>query len=88
MVDLGVKLMALEELRTAKKVIGVKQVMKAVNKGTAKRVFLANDAEERVLKPLYELCKQKQAAVQQDYSMDELGKACMIEVGAAAVAVL
>lgn len=86
--DLGVKLMALEELKTVKKVIGVKQVMKSVNKGLAKQVFLANDAEERIIKPLYELCEQKQIALHREYSMDELGKACMIEVGAAAVAVL
>ncbi|MFA6849474.1 MAG: ribosomal L7Ae/L30e/S12e/Gadd45 family protein, partial [Selenomonadaceae bacterium] len=44
--------MTLETLKDATKVIGVKQVTKSVNKDNVMCVFLANDADERVLMPL------------------------------------
>ena len=56
--------MTLESLRDAERVIGVKQVTKAVQKRRTDAVFLAVP------------------------TMQELGKACSIEVGAAAAAVL
>lgn len=80
--------MTLEALRDAKKVVGVKQVTKAVGKGLAKRVFFAADADARVLHPLKVLCAEKEVELLEADSMRTLGKACGIEVGAAAVAVL
>nr|WP_092073789.1 ribosomal L7Ae/L30e/S12e/Gadd45 family protein [Dendrosporobacter quercicolus]NSL47916.1 ribosomal L7Ae/L30e/S12e/Gadd45 family protein [Dendrosporobacter quercicolus DSM 1736]SDM67520.1 large subunit ribosomal protein L7A [Dendrosporobacter quercicolus] len=78
--------MPLEALKNAKKVIGVKQVTKAVSKGIADRVFVAVDADRRVIQPLVELCGRKAVAVQEVATMTELGQACLIEVGAAAAA--
>ena len=77
-----------EVLTTAKKVIGAKQVAKAIEKGLAKSVLLAEDADEWVVSPLRELCNRKSVPVENVPTMGELGKACGIEVGAAAVAVL
>ena len=51
--------MTLEALKNADKVIGIKQVTKAVNKGFAVCVFLADDADARVVEPLQKLCEQK-----------------------------
>ncbi len=51
-------------------------------------VFLASDAENRVVQPIRELCSKKDIAVQETLTMQELGQACGIAVGAAAVAVL
>lgn len=78
----------LEELKNAKRVIGIKQVTKAVNNDLAKCVFLANDADDRVLEPLRDLCKAKNIKVVTESTMAELGKACSIEVGAASAAVI
>ncbi|WP_196589750.1 L7Ae/L30e/S12e/Gadd45 family ribosomal protein [Pectinatus cerevisiiphilus] len=78
----------LEELKNAKRVIGTKQVTKAVNNGLAKYVFLAIDADDRVLKPLRILCEEKETKVVAKFTMAELGKACSIEVGAAAAAII
>lgn len=75
-------------LKNARKVIGAKQAAKAVEKGQASLVFLAGDADSRVTAPLREACARAGVAVETAASMDELGKACGIEVGAAAVAVL
>jgi len=80
--------MTLDALKNAKKVIGIKQVTKAVQKGTAARVFLAADADERVIRPLRELCEKKQIVFDQEATMMEIGSACSIEVGAAAAAAL
>ena len=51
--------MTLDTLKNADRVIGIKQVTKAVNKGLAVCVFAADDADGRVTEPLKELCSQK-----------------------------
>lgn len=80
--------MPIDTLKNAKKVIGVKQAAKAVEKGTARLIYMAEDADKRVITPLKDLCSQKGLNVEMVPTMAELGKACGIEVGAAAVAVL
>lgn len=80
--------MALEVLKAANRVIGIKQVTKAVNKSLALQVFIAADADERVVIPLKRLCAEKDVETLETATMQELGRACQIEVGAAAVAVL
>ena len=80
--------MTLESLKDAVRVIGVKQVTKAVQKGQAEAVFLADDADGRVTEPLLHLAEEMGVSVVHVPTMQELGKACSIEVGAAAAAVL
>lgn len=80
--------MTLDTLKTAEHVIGIKQVTKAVKRGSAKVVFLATDADARVIAPLAELCDSESIERGEAATMKELGSACGIEVGAAAVAVL
>jgi large subunit ribosomal protein L7A len=80
--------MSLEMLQTAKKIVGVKQVTKAVEKDLVQIVYIAQDAEQRLVEPLRTLCSRKKVAIETTLTMAELGKLCSIEVGAAAVAVL
>ena len=80
--------MTLESLKGAARVIGVKQVTKAVQKSQADAVFLADDADGRVTEPLLHLADEIGVPVVHVLTMQELGKACSIEVGAAAAAVL
>ena len=80
--------MSLDTLKNAKKTIGVKQVTKAVEKDLAMTIYIAQDAEERLVEQLWTLCSEKNIPVDKTPTMAELGKACSIEVGAAAVAVL
>lgn len=80
--------MSLDTLKTAKKTIGVKQVTKAVEKDLVQAIYIAQDAEQRLVEPLRLLCSRKNMAIDSTPTMVELGKACSIEVGAAAVAVL
>lgn len=81
--------MSLERLKAArKKSIGTKQTVKAIEKGHARVVFAAQDAEEHVLRGVMDAAKEKGLEVQLVESMAVLGKACGIEVGAAAAAIL
>ena len=80
--------MALDTLKTASTAIGAKQAAKAVERGQAQVVWLASDAETRVTQPLRDLCNRKNVAVDETLTMVELGRACGIAVGAAAVAVV
>ena len=80
--------MTLETLAAMPHVTGVKQVTKAVGKGKAVCVFVANDADDRVTRPLRELCAGNGVELVESATMAELGKACSIEVGSAAAAAL
>jgi len=81
--------MPLERLKAArKKTIGTKQTQKAVEKGTARIVYLAKDADVHVTKPLLKLCEEKAVEVVMVESMAILGKACGIEVSSASAAII
>ena len=76
------------EFANCPKVVGVKQTKRAVESGSAGRVFLAADADPRVIEPIAALCADRNVPVEQCPSMKELGKACGIAVGAAVAAAL
>ena len=78
----------LEELRSAEKVIGVKQSRRAVRDALAQQVFLACDADPALTDPLAEQCCDAQIPVSREFTMKELGQAAGIHVGAAVVTVL
>jgi large subunit ribosomal protein L7A len=80
--------MTVNTLANSHKVIGAKQVVKAVEKGLVSRVYLAGDADLWVTAPIRELCVARGVSVETVPSLTELGKACGIAVGAAAVAQL
>ncbi|MGE5328449.1 MAG: ribosomal L7Ae/L30e/S12e/Gadd45 family protein [Deltaproteobacteria bacterium] len=78
----------LEELKKANKKIGIKECKKAIENDKALTAFVAQDAEERVIKPFVELCSQKAIDITYVDTMSNLGKACGIDVGAATVVML
>ena len=49
----------LSELIKGNHVIGLKQTMRAVKRGQAKAVYVAEDAERKITEPLFELCSEK-----------------------------
>ncbi len=69
-------------------VIGLKQTRRALEKGHVWRVYIAKDADNRLLRPIMEMCQNKHIQLEEVPSMTELGKAYGIKVGAAVVAVL
>jgi len=81
--------MAIELLKDcANKAVGMKQTIRAINNDSAEMVFLASDAEKHIKDAIIDACKQHGVLIEYVDTMDELGKLCGIEVGAAAAAVL
>ena len=77
----------ISELSGSNKVVGAKQAKRALRDGRAARLYIAVDADPRLLQPLVQEAVNRQVPVSQVSTMKELGAACGIAVGAA-VAVL
>ncbi len=77
----------LTELTASEKVVGAKQVKRALKDGRAKKLFWAENADPRVLQPLVQAAVRAGVPLEQVGTMKALGEACGISVGAA-VAVL
>ena len=68
--------------------VGAKQIRKALTSGAAQRVFLAENADPALTEPIAALCEQNGVELHWVRSMADLGRACGIQVGAAAAAVV
>ncbi len=80
--------MDLEDLKSVKKCVGIKQTIKALESGTSERVLIAGDADRQLTAEVIALCLVKDVEIQTVATRAELGNACGIDVGAAVVAVL
>ena len=78
----------LDQLKTQQKVVGMKQLRKALKNGQILKVFLAQDADPRLADPLAEECTRLNVELIEVPSMRDLGTACGIAVGAAAAGIL
>ena len=76
----------LGELRNYQIIVGAKQLKKALIRGDAHSVYLAEDADPAITAPLETLCEQHRVAYHWIGKMADLGSACGIDVGAAAAA--
>lgn len=76
------------ELTNSARVVGVKQVRRALNAGRAKRLYLARDADPQLTRPLAEQAQEQGVEISWASSMKELGRDCGIAVGAAVAAVV
>jgi len=80
---------ALERLKTAEyRAVGTHQTAKAIERGRARLVFVAADADRRVVQAVVAAGRERGLELIEVSSMKELGRACGIAVGAAAAAVL
>ena len=78
----------LEQLNTQRKVVGIKQLRKSLKDGTVSRAFAAENADPRLTDPLAEECERLGVELIWVATMEELGKACGISVGASAAGLL
>ena len=78
----------LRDWNSQPRVVGVKQSRRAIREGRAVQVFLATNADPALTAPLAEMCATEGIPVEQEQTMEELGKAAGIQVGAAVVALL
>lgn len=81
--------MSYRRLQAAKgKSVGSKQTVKALKKHLAKVVYVADNADRRVVEPIIAICEEKQIPFIRVDTMKNLGKACSIKVDCAAAAIL
>ena len=73
----------MDSLRTRDKAVGIKECRKIVKKGGAVCAYVATDAAPNVTEPFTALCREHGVPVKDAESMEALGKACGIDVGAA-----
>lgn len=78
----------LEGLKEKEKVVGIKQSLKQLKKGTVKEVFIADDADKQLMCDIEELCRKKVINVVHIDTMKELGKISGIDVGASVMCIL
>ena len=78
----------LDELKTQRKVVGVKQLRRALKDGLVRCVFIADNADPGLTDPITEACGAVGVEVISVPTMAELGQACGISVGAAAAGIL
>jgi len=75
-------------LQAQEVVVGTKQTVRALKEGNAREVVIAEDADKVIIDKIVEAAKEANVPVTKVDSMKKLGKACKIQVGAAAVAII
>ena len=78
----------LTELERAGKVVGVKQVRRALKDNRARALYLARNADPALTEPLAQQAGEQSVPVHWVDTMKELGHACGIAVGAAVAAII
>lgn len=76
------------DVLVGKKVIGIKQASKAINNGKGTALYVAEDAERKLIIPLLELACSNNIKVIKIDNMRNLGKMCGIDVQSSATLIL
>ena len=77
-----------KEINTSNKLVGLKQTKKGLQESRVAKVYIAEDADPRLLEPVIALCREKNVPIEMVESMRQLGKAAGIAVGSAVVSIL
>ena len=67
-----------------KKVIGIKQSLKSMKNGLGDTLYIAKDADSKLIKPLIEYADENNINIQHIDTMKELGKMCGLQIESAA----
>lgn len=78
-----------EQLRQPeKRVVGTKQVLRALKDGKATHVFLCQDADDYLYRQVQAACEEHRVPMTVLPSMEKLGKLCQIGVKTASAALV
>ena len=81
--------MDVQRLKAAtQRAVGTNQTAKAISRGKARIIFVAQDADRRVVEPVLRAARERGLEIVEIPSMTALGRACGIAVGAATAAIL
>jgi len=78
----------LDDLKHHSKTVGLKQTMKALAANKVRVLYIAQDAEERLVSKVLDACNNKEIKICKVESMKLLGKKCGIDVGTAVAAII
>ena len=78
----------MHRLKKGNKVVGTKQTLRALEKGIVETLFIAKDAQKQVILRSEEFAKSNNIPIVYVDTMDELGKACDVEVKTATAALI
>lgn len=70
------------------RVVGTRQILRAATQGKLSEVYIAKDVDAQLRNELEDACSRAGVKVTHVDSMQELGVACKISVGAAAAGIL
>ncbi|HPL99590.1 MAG TPA: ribosomal L7Ae/L30e/S12e/Gadd45 family protein [Bacillota bacterium] len=70
-----------------RRTVGLKQTVKAIKNGTAKKVYLAEDADDFIKQSVLDVCRDRDIQIIYVSNMKELGDACGIDIGASTAAI-
>lgn len=70
------------------RVVGTKQVLRAIRDGKATRVFLCKDADDFLYRQVEAACGEQHVPITVMDSMEKLGKLCLVGVKTATAALL
>lgn len=78
-----------ERLKSARRrAVGAKQTLRALHTGSVCVVYVATDADQRVVRNVEETCEQLGVELVSIPTMAQVGKLCGIDVGAACAAII
>ncbi len=79
----------MHELKAAnRRIVGLKQTVKAIKGDKTEKVYIAENADDFVKDSVLDACKNKNVQIVYLNTMKELGEACGIDIGASTAAVL
>ncbi len=78
----------ISKLTIHNKIVGAKQVKRALKTEEIQTVYIAEDAEEEITNEIAQLCNNKDIQVVYIDNMKKLGDACGIDVNAAVAALI
>ncbi len=78
----------LDELKSSRRIVGLKRVTRSIENDTAKKVFLAEDVSPNIYEKIVDLCKANNIEIEFVDTMKHLGAACKIDVGSAVASIL
>ena len=80
--------MIIDELITARKAVGLNQTKKAIKSRTAKKIYVAHDADESFIASIKRLCEDGGVPIDLSATMAELKFACQIDVDCAVCTII
>lgn len=78
----------LDDLKHHSKTVGLKQTLKALAAGKVRELYIAENADERIVEKVLNACSGKDIEIYRVESMKLLGRKCGIDVGTAVAAII